>query len=456
MTTRISTLQITSKAPPRLQVYTRLVGKLISRFLNTGIYDDTSPILSDRIVYSNWLCVIGTCVNVTAFVINTIEGDLLCAFLNCVYQIGILICFLMNRRKSYLMGRLILLFPLYIGIFLTSAVQGPVIQMEHYFLAIAALAFTVFHPSERRWAWLLGIMSAVAYFVLVNRTEPLIHLPELIVPHSPVDLKINQCLYILLYIPSLIALSNAYARATEMADKQRAELYESNKLAALGQMAGGVAHEIINPLAIIDALTQKVNFLAQAQEIDRKAVLTTAEQLQSTTHRIVSIVRGLQVLSRNGKMQPLESTSIIQVVEDTLAFCHERFKNLSIELHFTKPPHDLVFKCRVVQLSQALLNLLINACDAVQTQETSWIHVSIQETSEEVLVSVRNSGEKIPKHVQEKLFQPFFTTKDIGRGTGLGLSISLAMMKQNGGTIRLDPTDPHTNFVISLPKTQAC
>jgi signal transduction histidine kinase len=455
MTTRILSLKSADTVPPKRVVSTRSTSKFLSTILSTGLDDDTAPFLADRIVYSNWLCVIGSIVNGFAFLMSLWHGYYFYAYWNLVYMIATVVALSLNGKRKYLLARLSLIIPVYLGVFVESAIHGPVIQMEHFFLPMAAIAFTVFHPSERRWAWFFGTLSGLGYLILINRTEPLIPIPGIAGPHTPLDLRINQGLLILLYVPSLIALSNAYARATEMADKQRAKLYESNRMAALGQMAGGVAHEIINPLAVIDVLTQRLIFLLKSQEFNREPILSTVEKLQSTTNRIVSIVRGLQVLSRNGKKQPLERISVNQIVDDTLSFCQERFKTLGVELHVSKASNDIVANCRVVQVSQALLNLLTNACDAVQSQNEKWVHVSVQEYNNEVILSVRNSGDKIPKHVQEKLFQPFFTTKEIGRGTGLGLSISLAMMKENGGTIRLDQDDPHTNFMISLPKNRS-
>src|SRR5207248_690754 len=128
-------------------------------------------LLADRIVYSNWLCVISTFVTVFGLIISSWHGHYFYAFWNAVYLVAAILCLILNRRRAHLAGRLTLLFPVYVGVFLESAIHGPVIQMEHFFLPIAAIAFTVFHPSERHWAWFFGTLSGIGYLVLVNRTQ---------------------------------------------------------------------------------------------------------------------------------------------------------------------------------------------------------------------------------------------------------------------------------------------
>jgi signal transduction histidine kinase len=425
---------------------------LLSKFLHAGIDDHTPAYLVDRVVYSNWVSLIGTFINLLDARANFSEHYPFLLFWNCLYEFALIGCWFLNRRKSYLAGRLILITVVFLGIVTTSAAQGPALQSEHFLLSLAALAFTLFHPSERFWARLFGGLCAISFLYFVHQTGPTLYVPFGHGRFSPADLALNQTSYTLLFVLSLFALSNAYARATKVSDEQRAKLFEANKMASLGQMAGGMAHEINNPLAIVLALAERLARQAKAEQVSKEEIVKTTDRIQNTAFRIVDIVRGLQVLSRDGERLPFATSSIERIIDDTVSLCQERFRSMDIDFSVDKDcPGTYVF-CRSVQISQALLNLLNNACDATSGQKDKWIEVSARETETSVEISIRNSGEKISSEVQRKLFQPFFTTKGVGRGTGLGLSISLAMLREHGGSIYFDEHDSYTRFVMILPK----
>ncbi|HEX4924120.1 MAG TPA: ATP-binding protein, partial [Bdellovibrionales bacterium] len=115
---------------------------------------------------------------------------------------------------------------------------------------------------------------------------------------------------------------------------------------------------------------------------------------------------------------------------------------------------ELVIACRPTQISQVLLNLLNNAHDAVAEQTEKWVKLDVRDLGDSVELSVTDSGAGIPPEIQEKIMQPFFTTKQIGEGTGLGLSISKGLVDSHHGQLRLDAKSKNTRFVVLLPKTQ--
>ena len=124
-----------------------------------------------------------------------------------------------------------------------------------------------------------------------------------------------------------------------------------------------------------------------------------------------------------------------------------------MEFAFSADPIDetLVFQGRGTEISQVLVNLLNNADDAISKMPEKWIKLSVQNRSDWLEIRVTDSGHGIPPGDQKKLFQPFFTTKEIGKGTGLGLSISHGIVKNHGGELTLDTTSPNTCFVVRLP-----
>jgi hypothetical protein len=232
-------------------------------------------------------------------------------------------------------------------------------------------------------------------------------------------------------------------------------LIYSSKMASLGEMASGLAHEINNPLAIIQGKVQKIQELAEAPTIEAHALRKDLDRIHITTERIARIVRGLRTFSRQGDADPLEPTSIRDVIHQTLDLCAERFKSKGVLVVMCEIP-DLNLSCRATELSQVLLNLLNNAFDAVRELDEKWIRIEVRNLEHErIEFMVTDSGTGIPDTVAERIMQPFFTTKPVGQGTGLGLSISRGIIEAHQGSLYLDRTSPHTRFVIQLPLTPA-
>lgn len=232
----------------------------------------------------------------------------------------------------------------------------------------------------------------------------------------------------------------------------QALLTHSGRLSALGEMAGGVAHEVNNPLAIIHTLSGQLQELVQDETIDRTLLADVSRQIETTALRISKIINGLRSFSRDGTNDPFQTVAVQQVVEDALALCGEKFKNHGIEIRTAPISESLIFDCRATQIGQVLLNLLNNAYDAIASLPTRWISIEVRDLAQEVEIFVTDSGGGIPEKIREKMFQPFFTTKELGKGTGLGLSISRGIVQSHGGSFGIDAECPNTRFVLRFPK----
>jgi PAS domain S-box-containing protein len=242
-------------------------------------------------------------------------------------------------------------------------------------------------------------------------------------------------------------------RMEENLKEQEAKLLQSSKMSSLGEMAAGMAHEINNPLAIIGAsasLIRKQIENKSAESIDLGGVMEKLGKIENTVDRISKIVRGLRSFARNSDQDPKISTPISLIVDDTLSLCREKFKYSSIEL-IIDSAEDPILLCRPSQISQVLLNLLNNSYDAVHGMESSWIRIETHSENGTAILTVTDSGNGIPLEIQQKLMQPFFTTKEIGKGTGLGLSISQGIISEHGGKFYYDSKSANTRFVIELP-----
>ena len=237
---------------------------------------------------------------------------------------------------------------------------------------------------------------------------------------------------------------------TDLKDAER-RMTESSKMASLGQMAGGIAHEINNPLAIISGRVQLLSRHIARDQVDRASAQVALDNIVLTVERISKIIRGLKVFSRNGDTDPFDVIALSQVVEDSLSFCRERFKVRGVDLRIDPIP-DVRLLGSAAQLSQILINLLNNAYDAIEPMPKRWIQVSFGAADPaRVRIEVTDGGPPIPAEVAEKLMNPFFTTKPAGKGTGLGLTLSHQIAERHKGSLYLDRTSTQTRFVIDLP-----
>jgi PAS domain S-box-containing protein len=239
----------------------------------------------------------------------------------------------------------------------------------------------------------------------------------------------------------------------EELEATRLQAIASARLSALGMMAGGIAHEINNPVGIIHALACD---LAEMVEEDGAAPAEVVAQkstvIRQTAERIARIVKSLRQISREGTADPLRSTPLAKIVAETLDICRAKFKDNGVELMLPKTIPEVSVLCREVQISQALLNLLQNAFDAVLEQEGErWVRLEVQSSDNSVALSVIDSGPGIPLELRSRVGEPFFTTKPVGRGTGLGLSLSKSIAQDHGGDIAYGEDCGHTRFSLVLP-----
>lgn len=234
---------------------------------------------------------------------------------------------------------------------------------------------------------------------------------------------------------------------------QREKLMAASKMSSLGEMAGGIAHEINNPLAIIIG---KINQLQRRIKNKEESNLTKYDSdlavVENTAKRISSIIKGLSSFSRNAENDKMDKVIVSSLIQDTLGLAKERFRFQSIDLKskFECDEKTYVFG-KTSQLLQVLINLLNNACDAVENLHEKWVEIKVTSTETTCIISVTDSGPGIPPDVLEKIMTPFFTTKEVGKGTGLGLSISRNIIEEHHGKLYYDKTSPHTRFVIELP-----
>jgi signal transduction histidine kinase len=248
---------------------------------------------------------------------------------------------------------------------------------------------------------------------------------------------------------SVFAKTNS--RHTQQIHDQQATMAAAAKMSALGEMAGGIAHEINNPLAVIYARSLHIEKLLNRDEPKIEDAIKFAKTIFSMSERIAAIIKGMKTFSRDADSDPLEICSLKKIIEDTLILCEQRIKLIGVSLEIDSKIGDFWIQGKAVQISQVLLNLLNNSTDAIEHSQNKWITITAKSTKDRVIISVTDSGPGIPKAIREKMMDPFFTTKPVGKGTGLGLSVSRSILSNHNGSLSIDESCANTRFSIELP-----
>ncbi|MEW6284522.1 MAG: ATP-binding protein, partial [Candidatus Eremiobacterota bacterium] len=224
-------------------------------------------------------------------------------------------------------------------------------------------------------------------------------------------------------------------------------LAQSSKMAAVGQLAAGVAHELNTPLAaMLIAAEGALEKLPDRPDLASKRLL----KIQSAGRHAQQIVSNLLIYCQ-GSTGGTEDVQLDRVVENTLALLSDQFQRDGVQVRTQLTPVGPV-KGSPVQLQQVLTNLLNNARDAMRQTESPTVLIRLFQEDGAVTLSVSDSGPGVPPEVADRIFEPFFTTKEVGHGTGLGLSVCHQIVTQHGGTLELDRSAPGARFVMRLPR----
>jgi len=249
-----------------------------------------------------------------------------------------------------------------------------------------------------------------------------------------------------------IVIMNDVTEKTRLEQELFKTRMQSEKLASLGQLIAGVAHEINNPLTSIIGCAE---FLIENCNLKGTA-LEAAGVIAAEAKRSGEIVKNLLAFARQSspKKKPSDINELIRsVVGIRMYGLKDIGVNIKLKLTDNLPPVEVDSN----QIQQVILNLINNAIDAISESGIGdTVLVRSFQDGKDVKISVEDNGPGIPKEIHEKIFDPFFTTKELGKGTGLGLSISYGIIKQHRGDIIYNPVLPHgTQFVVSLPYSQS-
>lgn len=222
------------------------------------------------------------------------------------------------------------------------------------------------------------------------------------------------------------------------------------KLASLGELAAGIAHEINNPLTIIQGTVRALPKVANNPE----QLAAKTEAVNLAVKRIAKIVKSLQKFSRSTDKAEYKIHLLCGIAKEALILTEAKARRHATKVELVCKSDEQIL-CDEIEIEQVLVNMINNAIDAVSTLAEKWVTVHLRESAGNVILQIRDSGPRISHEIEMMLFQPFFTTKPVGKGTGLGLSIAKGILDEHQATIELVADDPHTCFEIRFPKVEA-
>ena len=243
-------------------------------------------------------------------------------------------------------------------------------------------------------------------------------------------------------------------REQELREKQE-QLVQAGKLATLGELTTGVAHELNNPLNNIGL------FIGNAIDLIKLGMADSQHSLQELHSAMQQVRKATEIISHLrtfGRAAPVsyEPVAVNQVVQRAISLIREqlRLRQIEVVLHF--PAEDVIVTGNPIQLEQVFLNLLTNARDAMTNAKHKVITITCVSTENMVEISFCDTGPGVPTELKQRIFDPFFTTKEVGAGTGLGLSITYGIVKEHRGTIMVgDLPCEGACFLLQLPRERS-
>ncbi len=239
-------------------------------------------------------------------------------------------------------------------------------------------------------------------------------------------------------------------REQELRDKQE-QLIQAGKLATLGELTTGVAHELNNPLNNIGLFIGNVIDLLELGALDKGRTTRDLRNAMQQVRKATEIISHLRTFGRAAPVSR-EAVPINQTIERSLSLMQEQFRLRQIAVQLDLSPDDPTVTGSSIQLEQVFINLLTNARDVLTESSEKVVRISNVVREGWVEITFSDSGPGIPEGFEQRIFDPFFTTKEVGKGTGLGLSITYGIIKDHEGTISVIPqAEPGAAFLIRLP-----
>lgn len=226
---------------------------------------------------------------------------------------------------------------------------------------------------------------------------------------------------------------------------------QKSKLATVGEMTSSISHELGNPLTIIQGISEKIR-LMQQRDLPLTNLSDDLEKIIKASQRMASLVNSLRMFSRDEAEKNFEQFKLTEILNISKDLTSHRMDLDQISYEVSDFDQSITINTQFVLLSQVIVNLILNAADAIANLDQRWIKVDIVDDAKNVSIRVIDSGKGLDSKIASEIFKPFYTTKELEKGTGLGLSLSKEIAEKHNGTLDYELFEGNTSFKLVIPK----
>ena len=317
-----------------------------------------------------------------------------------------------------------------------------------YLLSMIIFPWTVLGLENKKHSFLItGYISllAIIFEAMSLGHSGYVQVPEVV---SWVETGLGAMFFIFYLMMNFNQYIKKQIKDHQQILNQKEILLKQSKLSDLGLLAGKIAHEINNPLLIIGLEVNKLKMKNLKDEEKEK----TINRIFKTIERISSMVKSMKNIIRDGTADEPGEENLLCLISEVQDLCSFRLKDKEVDLILENLDGKSIFCVKNV-VEQSIVNLINNSIDELENSpKDKWIKITTEENDDLIIIKVIDSGEGISEEVKSKLFEDFFTTKELGKGSGLGLSISKQQLNKIGCDINYELYEGNTCFNITIPK----
>lgn len=235
-------------------------------------------------------------------------------------------------------------------------------------------------------------------------------------------------------------------------DYSTKELAKVSKFSSFGEIAGGVAHEINNSLAVIHGKSNLLLNMIKNKEIDEEKMISYLEKIYATVEKSAKIVKDLQRFTEIPDKESFLPANLLEIAHKSIELIKENrtLNGITINLNI---PEEIIFDCRVTKITECFINIISNSIEAIDNLKEKWIKIEAKEEGEIIEIRVTDCGQGIKDPaILAGLMHPFFTTKEVGKGAGLGLVILKGIISSHKGEFFYNKDSENTQFIMRVPK----
>lgn len=430
----------------------------IHRMHNLGIPEGDESLFARQTRFVNqvsFFCILPIILHTIAFYFT---GEMLLFWIAIGIFVSMSLVLFLNHIRQYKLARNWVLLMSNSAVLILATLVGAKSGIQYYCMFVFCFAFILIFDGIQSWGY--RVFQAYSIVIVLGvefnwlSIEPIVQLPPVFLNIiRPLCLAFS-CFASLWVVRSLYQgniraekfLEEVYLKNEE----EREQAFRSSRMASLGQMAGGLAHEINTPLFLINGKVGLIREMIRRDPPMLERARGEILQIEGAVTRVSKVIRGMLSFSGIHLSADRGTQKVGDLIEDVLALCAGRIREDEIRVS-SESKTQAEIGAEMGELAQILVNLIQNSCDAIAPLRDRWIKVQSEQIGDQIQVSITDSGKGIPSEIAHKMMEPFFTTKPVGKGTGLGLSVSRELARKHGGDLVLDRESSHTRFVVLFP-----